>query len=160
MYDINILLFTVTNPCDRKKCEWLCLLSPSGPVCTCPNGQILDNGTCVEVPTPTLSPVCKSTQLLKYNDSRFKEFKVIYIHGYSHNDLCLCCVSAPSGTCTMLCLNGGTCVLNARKQPKCRCQPNYSGERCNLNQCRDYCQNGGTCTASPTGTRPQTHTRL
>uniref|UniRef100_A0A671RGZ8 Low-density lipoprotein receptor-related protein 1-like n=1 Tax=Sinocyclocheilus anshuiensis TaxID=1608454 RepID=A0A671RGZ8_9TELE len=99
----------MANPCDRKKCEWLCLLSPSGPVCMCPNGRILDNGTCVEVPTPTLGP------------------------------------------CNLLCLNGGTCVLNARKQPKCRCQPNYGGERCELNQCREYCQNGGTCTASPTG---------
>uniref|UniRef100_A0A673GPB8 EGF-like domain-containing protein n=1 Tax=Sinocyclocheilus rhinocerous TaxID=307959 RepID=A0A673GPB8_9TELE len=105
----------MANPCDRKKCEWLCLLSPSGPVCMCPNGRILDNGTCVEVPTPTLSPV------------------------------------SPSGTCNLLCLNGGTCVLNARKQPKCRCQPNYGGERCELNQCKEYCQNGGTCTASPTG---------
>uniref|UniRef100_A0A673G160 Low-density lipoprotein receptor-related protein 1-like n=1 Tax=Sinocyclocheilus rhinocerous TaxID=307959 RepID=A0A673G160_9TELE len=105
----------MANPCDRKKCEWLCLLSPSGPVCMCPNGRILDNGTCVEVPTPTLSPV------------------------------------SPSGPCNLLCLNGGTCVLNARKQPKCRCQPNYGGERCELNQCREYCQNGGTCTASPTG---------
>lgn len=47
----------VTNPCDRKKCEWLCLLSPSGPVCTCPNGKRLDNGTCVVVPSPTISPV-------------------------------------------------------------------------------------------------------
>uniref|UniRef100_A0A672MS31 LDL receptor related protein 1 n=1 Tax=Sinocyclocheilus grahami TaxID=75366 RepID=A0A672MS31_SINGR len=105
----------MANPCDRKKCEWLCLLSPSGPVCMCPNGRILDNGTCVEVPTPTLSPV------------------------------------SPSGPCNLLCLNGGTCVLNARKQPKCRCQPNYGGERCEQNQCREYCQNGGTCTASPTG---------
>uniref|UniRef100_A0A672MHR9 LDL receptor related protein 1 n=1 Tax=Sinocyclocheilus grahami TaxID=75366 RepID=A0A672MHR9_SINGR len=104
----------MANPCDRKKCEWLCLLSPSGPVCMCPNGRILDNGTCVEVPTPTLSPVC-------------------------------------DGPCNLLCLNGGTCVLNARKQPKCRCQPNYGGERCEQNQCREYCQNGGTCTASPTG---------
>lgn len=47
---------TVTNPCDRKKCEWLCLLSPSGPVCTCPNGKRLDNGTCVAVPSPTPPP--------------------------------------------------------------------------------------------------------
>ncbi|MEQ2184757.1 hypothetical protein GOODEAATRI_011384, partial [Goodea atripinnis] len=47
----------VNNPCDRKKCEWLCLLSPSGPVCICPNGRTLDNGTCVELPTPTLSPL-------------------------------------------------------------------------------------------------------
>uniref|UniRef100_A0A8C7TIE2 EGF-like domain-containing protein n=1 Tax=Oncorhynchus mykiss TaxID=8022 RepID=A0A8C7TIE2_ONCMY len=93
----------MTNPCDRKKCEWLCLLSPSGPVCTCPNGRTLDNGTCVD------------------------------------------------GTCNVQCLNGGSCFLNARKQPKCRCQPNFGGDKCEVDQCRDYCQNGGTCTASPTG---------
>lgn len=51
--------FLVNNPCDRKKCEWLCLLSPSGPVCTCPNGHTLNNGTCVETPAPTLSPICE-----------------------------------------------------------------------------------------------------
>uniref|UniRef100_A0A673BTW4 Low density lipoprotein receptor-related protein 1Aa n=1 Tax=Sphaeramia orbicularis TaxID=375764 RepID=A0A673BTW4_9TELE len=106
----------MTNPCDRKKCEWLCLLSPSGPVCTCPNGRTLDNGTCVELPTPTLSPI-----------------------------------SPPSGPCMVECMNGGSCFLNAHKQPKCRCQPNYGGERCEIDQCRDYCKNGGTCTPSPTG---------
>ncbi|XP_023272544.1 prolow-density lipoprotein receptor-related protein 1-like, partial [Seriola lalandi dorsalis] len=105
----------MTNPCDRKKCEWLCLLSPSGPVCTCPNGRTLDNGTCVELPTPTLSPI-----------------------------------SPPSGPCLVQCMNGGSCFLNAHKQPKCRCQPNYGGDRCEIDQCRDYCKNGGTCTPSPT----------
>lgn len=50
----------VTNPCDRKKCEWLCLLSPSGPVCTCPNNYVADNGTCLERPPPTQSPFCES----------------------------------------------------------------------------------------------------
>ncbi|KAG9328294.1 hypothetical protein JZ751_015364, partial [Albula glossodonta] len=107
----------MTNPCDRKKCEWLCLLNPSGPVCVCPNGRTLDNGTCVELPPPTVSPL-----------------------------------SPPSRTCSVQCLNGGSCFLNAHKQPKCRCQPNYSGERCEVDQCKYYCQNGGTCTASPTGT--------
>ncbi|KAK2516454.1 Lrp1 [Columba guinea] len=92
----------VTNPCDRKKCEWLCLLSPSGPVCTCPNGKRLDNGTCVVIPSPTISPV-------------------------------------------------GSCFLNARKQAKCRCQPRYNGDKCQIDQCWDYCQNGGTCAASPSG---------
>uniref|UniRef100_A0A670IUS4 LDL receptor related protein 1 n=1 Tax=Podarcis muralis TaxID=64176 RepID=A0A670IUS4_PODMU len=92
----------VTNPCDRKKCEWLCLLSPSGPVCTCPNGRRLDNGTSTD-------------------------------------------------TCDLVCLNGGSCFLNARKQPKCRCQPRYIGDKCQHDQCSDYCQNGGTCAASPSG---------
>lgn len=57
----------------------------------------------------------------------------------------------PSGPCLVQCLNGGTCFLNAHKQPKCRCQPNYGGDRCEIDQCRDYCKNGGTCTPSPTG---------
>ncbi|CAO2582037.1 Prolow-density lipoprotein receptor-related protein 1 [Lemmus lemmus] len=106
----------VTNPCDRKKCEWLCLLSPSGPVCTCPNGKRLDNGTCVPVPSPTPPP------------------------------------DAPRpGTCTLQCFNGGSCFLNARRQPKCRCQPRYTGDKCELDQCSEYCQNGGTCAASPSG---------
>uniref|UniRef100_A0A8C4HE85 EGF-like domain-containing protein n=1 Tax=Dicentrarchus labrax TaxID=13489 RepID=A0A8C4HE85_DICLA len=130
----------MTNPCDRKKCEWLCLLSPSGPVCTCPNGRTLDNGTCVELPTPTLSPL-----------------------------------SPPSGPCLVQCMNGGSCFLNAHKQPKCRCQPNYGGDRCEIDQCRDYChfwwpnnmthllmptydycKNGGNCTVSA-GNQPTCH---
>uniref|UniRef100_A0A673BUV4 Low density lipoprotein receptor-related protein 1Ab n=1 Tax=Sphaeramia orbicularis TaxID=375764 RepID=A0A673BUV4_9TELE len=95
----------LTNPCDRKKCGWLCLLSPSGPVCTCPNNYVANNGTCVERPS----------------------------------------------TCDIQCQNGGSCFLNARQVAKCRCQPSYTGERCEINQCRDYCKNGGTCTASHTG---------
>uniref|UniRef100_A0A3Q2Z7I5 EGF-like domain-containing protein n=1 Tax=Hippocampus comes TaxID=109280 RepID=A0A3Q2Z7I5_HIPCM len=106
----------VTNPCDRKKCEWLCLLSPSGPVCTCPNNYVANNGTCVERTGPTQSPF-----------------------------------SPPSGPCDIQCQNGGSCFLNARQMAKCRCQPSYIGERCEINQCRDYCKNGGTCTASNTG---------
>lgn len=57
----------------------------------------------------------------------------------------------PSGPCLVQCMNGGSCFLNAHKQPKCRCQPNYGGDRCEIDQCRDYCKNGGTCTPSPTG---------
>lgn len=54
-------------------------------------------------------------------------------------------------TCDLVCLNGGSCFLNARKQAKCRCQPRYNGEKCQINQCWDYCQNGGMCAASPSG---------
>lgn len=57
----------------------------------------------------------------------------------------------PSGPCTLQCMNGGSCFLNARKQPKCRCQPKYKGDRCEIDQCKDYCRNGGICTPSPTG---------
>lgn len=61
------------------------------------------------------------------------------------------CTAPPSGPCLVQCMNGGSCFLNAHKQPKCRCQPNYGGDRCEIDQCRDYCKNGGTCTPSPTG---------
>uniref|UniRef100_A0A669F8X1 LDL receptor related protein 1 n=1 Tax=Oreochromis niloticus TaxID=8128 RepID=A0A669F8X1_ORENI len=118
----------MTNPCDRKKCEWLCLLSPSGPVCTCPNGRTLDNGTCVEILSPT---------------------------------------APPSGPCLIQCMNGGSCFLNAHKQPKCRCHllcyiynarycssptcrclTGFTGPNCNLHTCENYCRNKGNCTVS------------
>lgn len=54
-------------------------------------------------------------------------------------------------TCDLQCLHGGSCFLNARKQAKCRCQPRYNGDKCQIDQCSDYCQNGGTCAASPSG---------
>lgn len=57
----------------------------------------------------------------------------------------------PSGPCDIQCQNGGSCFLNAHQVAKCRCQPSYTGERCEINQCRDYCKNGGTCAASHTG---------
>ncbi|CDQ88247.1 unnamed protein product [Oncorhynchus mykiss] len=41
--------------------------------------------------------------------------------------------------------------LNTRQQAKCQCQPSFTGERCEVNQCRDYCKNGGACTASVIG---------
>ncbi|XP_063064253.1 low-density lipoprotein receptor-related protein 1 isoform X3 [Engraulis encrasicolus] len=103
----------MTNPCDKKKCEWLCLLSPTGPVCICPNNHVQDNGTCVEVPPTTPQP--------------------------------------GPGTCTLQCLNGGSCFLNPNSQPKCRCQTSYRGERCEINTCIGYCKNGGTCSPSPSG---------
>lgn len=63
-----------------------------------------------------------------------------------------CPLLVPStDTCDLVCLNGGSCFLNARKQPKCRCQPRYNGDRCQSDQCADYCQNGGTCAASNSG---------
>lgn len=140
----------MTNPCDRKKCEWLCLLSPSGPVCTCPNGRTLDNGTCVELPTPTLSPICEYTHTLSHTNHTHTH-KHTHIDAGCLNNSCHKSLAPPSGPCLVQCMNGGSCFLNAHKQPKCRCQPNYGGDRCEIDQCRDYCKNGGTCTPSPTG---------
>lgn len=63
------MCISVANPCDRKKCEWLCLLSPSGPVCTCPNDRVADNGTCVELSPATQSPVSKCRLCSHYSST-------------------------------------------------------------------------------------------
>lgn len=138
----------VTNPCDRKKCEWLCLLSPSGPVCTCPNNYMADNGTCVERPTPTQSPFCESAHCISaHTIMKSDAARGTLVSLWSPSPS----AAPPSGPCDLQCLHGGSCFLNARQVAKCRCQPSYTGERCEINQCRDYCKNGGTCTASHTG---------
>lgn len=51
----------------------------------------------------------------------------------------------------MTCENGGRCVINEKGDPRCFCWPSYSGERCEMNHCSNYCQNGGTCVASVLG---------
>uniref|UniRef100_A0A8C0GKY3 EGF-like domain-containing protein n=1 Tax=Chelonoidis abingdonii TaxID=106734 RepID=A0A8C0GKY3_CHEAB len=169
----------VTNPCDRKKCEWLCLLSPSGPVCTCPNGKRLDNGTCVVIPSPTVSPVgtwCRPPgegEKLQQGSPHSHcpghcstQSCVPTGHGTSPSAGSLSSVPAllipllrspvpTSDTCDLICLNGGSCFLNARKQPKCRCQPRYNGEKCQLDQCQcfDYCENEGVCQLAADGAK-------
>lgn len=90
-----------------------------------------------------------STWVVLHSDSLYK---VTVHHGIPPS------AAPPSGPCDIQCQNGGSCFLNARQVAKCRCQPSYTGERCEINQCRDYCKNGGTCTASHTGKNTTTHT--
>ncbi|KTF89246.1 hypothetical protein cypCar_00008864, partial [Cyprinus carpio] len=51
--------------------------------------------------------------------------------------------------CQPACENGGRCMANEKGDWRCYCWPNFSGERCEVNHCTDYCLNGGTCTGSP-----------
>ncbi|CAB1328018.1 unnamed protein product [Coregonus sp. 'balchen'] len=50
--------------------------------------------------------------------------------------------------CRPACDNGGRCITNEKGELRCYCWPNFSGERCEVNHCKDYCQNGGTCSGS------------
>uniref|UniRef100_A0A667YNG9 LDL receptor related protein 1 n=1 Tax=Myripristis murdjan TaxID=586833 RepID=A0A667YNG9_9TELE len=163
----------MTNPCDRKKCEWLCLLSPSGPVCTCPNNYVADNGTCVERPVPTQSPFCKSASMPTHSHKTGA--------GSSHVPLCIAvclriivllsnlnclpgsptcrCLQGFTGpncnrhTCQDYCVNGGNCSVSAGNQPTCSCPPEYQGDQCQYSKCEDFCQNGGTCLQTSNGTK-------
>uniref|UniRef100_A0A8C5HU04 EGF-like domain-containing protein n=1 Tax=Gouania willdenowi TaxID=441366 RepID=A0A8C5HU04_GOUWI len=47
--------------------------------------------------------------------------------------------------------NGGRCLTNEKGDWRCYCWPDFSGERCEVNHCTDYCLNGGTCMGSPLG---------
>uniref|UniRef100_A0A4W6FD01 LDL receptor related protein 1 n=1 Tax=Lates calcarifer TaxID=8187 RepID=A0A4W6FD01_LATCA len=160
----------MTNPCDRKKCEWLCLLSPSGPVCTCPNGRTLDNGTCVELPTPTVSPICEAEvwfcgpplcicwpSNLTHSFSSFPSFFILSCVCPSTGSPTCRCLTGFTGpncnlnTCKDYCKNGGNCTVSAGNQPTCRCPPDFLGDQCQYRSCEGHCLNKGTCLQSENG---------
>uniref|UniRef100_A0A673JVW3 Low-density lipoprotein receptor-related protein 1-like n=1 Tax=Sinocyclocheilus rhinocerous TaxID=307959 RepID=A0A673JVW3_9TELE len=136
----------MTNPCDRKKCEWLCLLSPSGPVCTCPNDHIPDNGTCTEVPPATQSPFTPTCNVQCQNGGS------CFLNAWNQPK-CRCPTSYSGERCEInqcrdYCQNGGTCSPSRTGAPTCRCQTGFTGPKCNLHVCNNYCQNGGNCTVN------------
>lgn len=53
--------------------------------------------------------------------------------------------------CRPPCENGGRCLVNEKGEWRCYCWPDFSGERCEVNHCAEYCLNGGTCIGSPLG---------
>uniref|UniRef100_A0A8C1QPA2 Low density lipoprotein receptor-related protein 1Ab n=1 Tax=Cyprinus carpio TaxID=7962 RepID=A0A8C1QPA2_CYPCA len=139
----------MNNPCDRKKCEWLCLLSPSGPVCTCPNDHIPDNGTCTEVAWSSLTfffllaPTC---------NVQCQNGGSCFVNAWNQPK-CRCPTSYSGERCEInqckdYCQNGGTCSPSRTGAPTCRCQTGFTGPKCNLHVCNNYCQNGGNCTVN------------
>ncbi|ETE71786.1 Low-density lipoprotein receptor-related protein 1, partial [Ophiophagus hannah] len=150
----------VTNPCDRKKCEWLCLLNPSGSVCTCPNGRRLDNGICVLVPSPTVSPAAVSSMHASSPSAGAS-------HVTSGTSASMTSVPAIARTealvqllylcnkpvCMDYCLNNGSCTVNQGNQPNCRCPDSYVGDKCQFRLCSNYCENNGVCHLTASGTQ-------
>ncbi|KAG8452515.1 hypothetical protein GDO86_004341 [Hymenochirus boettgeri] len=137
----------VTNPCDRKKCEWLCLLSPSGSVCTCPNGRRLDNGTCMPIPSPTISPDAstpESCNLECLNGGK------CFLNARKQPK-CRCSSSYDGERCEIhqcrdFCKNGGICAPSLTGVPTCRCPTGFTGPQCLQEVCTPgYCQNNATC---------------
>lgn len=59
--------------------------------------------------------------------------------------------------CHPPCENGGRCLANEKGEWRCYCWPDFSGERCEVNHCTDYCLNGGTCVGSPLGKSTSLH---
>ncbi|KAJ8707713.1 hypothetical protein PYW07_011390 [Mythimna separata] len=58
---------------------------------------------------------------------------------------CLISKSAsPVSICQYYCFQG-ECSVSAEGRPTCSCKAGYSGERCEVNACHDYCLHGGVC---------------
>ncbi|KAJ8706931.1 hypothetical protein PYW08_011065 [Mythimna loreyi] len=49
-----------------------------------------------------------------------------------------------ASVCRNYCFQG-ECSVSAEGHPTCSCKPGYSGERCEVNACLDYCLHGGVC---------------
>uniref|UniRef100_A0A3B3DQV2 EGF-like domain-containing protein n=1 Tax=Oryzias melastigma TaxID=30732 RepID=A0A3B3DQV2_ORYME len=137
------------NPCDKKKCEWLCLLSPSGPVCTCPNNFVADNGTCVERVGPTQSPLSPPSGPCNVH---CQNGGTCFLNAHQVAK-CRCQPSYAGERCEVnqcrdYCRNGGTCTASHTGAPTCRCPKGFTGPNCNLHTCQDYCLNGGNCSVN------------
>ncbi len=143
------VLYSVTNPCVRMTCDFMCLLNPTGASCTCPEGKTLVNGSCIDPIVSGLKPhftvgLLTFFMVLGVQKNMKIQWK-IYIYSVNLFQYC------KGDLCRPACENGGHCMVNEKGDWRCYCWPNFSGERCEVNHCTDYCLNGGTCTGSPLG---------
>ncbi|XP_077129136.1 low-density lipoprotein receptor-related protein 1B isoform X2 [Ranitomeya variabilis] len=134
------------NPCLDLKCDFICLLNPTGATCGCPEGKVLINGSCSD--QNYADDLCKLTC---ENGGRC-------IINEKGNLRCHCWPSFSGERCEMnhcsnYCLNGGTCTASALGKPTCNCALGYTGPNCGKKVCDNICQNGGTCSVSP-GNQP------
>ncbi|KAJ8718120.1 hypothetical protein PYW07_006050 [Mythimna separata] len=54
--------------------------------------------------------------------------------------------------CQYYCFQG-ECGVSAEGRPTCSCKAGYSGERCEVNACHDYCLHGGVCSLNVSNKR-------
>uniref|UniRef100_A0A7M4EIV0 Low-density lipoprotein receptor-related protein 1B n=1 Tax=Crocodylus porosus TaxID=8502 RepID=A0A7M4EIV0_CROPO len=134
------------NPCLELTCEFLCLLSPSGATCSCPEGKSLINGTCTD-PNDTCKLMCENGGRCIINEKG--------------DPRCHCWPSysgerCETNHCYNYCQNGGTCVASVLGRPTCSCALGFTGPNCNQTVCDHFCQNGGTCSFTA-GNQPYCH---
>lgn len=145
-------------------CDFMCLLNPTGATCTCPEGKVLVNGTCSDVNISgrtAFTSLCDvtvclnglgKTNPLTWQLQSVKTVVLFFFEDTAPCDLECCGLFCGEGElCRPPCENGGRCLANEKGDWRCYCWPDFSGERCEVNHCTDYCLNGGTCVGSPLG---------
>uniref|UniRef100_A0A672NBG1 Low-density lipoprotein receptor-related protein 1B-like n=1 Tax=Sinocyclocheilus grahami TaxID=75366 RepID=A0A672NBG1_SINGR len=141
------LSLSVSNPCAKMNCAFLCLLNPSGARCVCPEGKILLNRTCTDTNiSGTSVKTCSNGGRCITNERG--ESRCFCWPNYSGER---CEISH----CKDFCLNGGTCTGSPLGKPTCRCALGFTGPLCEKRVCDSYCLNGGTCEVT-LGNQPPT----
>uniref|UniRef100_A0A3B3RJF0 EGF-like domain-containing protein n=1 Tax=Paramormyrops kingsleyae TaxID=1676925 RepID=A0A3B3RJF0_9TELE len=138
----------VRNPCEWRRCEYLCLLSPTGPVCTCPNGHTLDNEACV-ASSPTItppSPPAGPCSLQCWNGGS------CFLNAHK-KPKCHCLASYRGERCEIdqcqnYCQNGGMCTTSHTGVPTCHCLVGFTGPTCETHTCQGYCLSRGSCSVT------------
>ncbi|XP_069472627.1 low-density lipoprotein receptor-related protein 1B isoform X1 [Ambystoma mexicanum] len=134
------------NPCRDMKCEFICLLNPSGAKCACPEGKTLINESCSD--SSLTDDSCKLT-CENGGRCRMNENGVYRCHCWPSFSGERCEINH----CSNYCRNGGTCIASALGRPTCRCAVGFTGPNCSKKVCEHVCQNGGTCSVT-TGNQP------
>lgn len=94
---------------------------------------------------------CSSVQTIPWHTLKGQTYWVWMYSVCCSVSVSFCSAIAKGELCRPACENGGRCVANEKGDWRCYCWPDFSGERCEINHCTDYCLNGGTCTGSPLG---------
>lgn len=82
---------------------------------------------------------------------------IVCMDNESPNDQYLTTPSLPGTTHSLLdschnyCINGGSCAKTTLGVPVCHCQPNFTGNRCEIETCHNFCLNNGVCNISHLG---------
>jgi hypothetical protein len=50
--------------------------------------------------------------------------------------------------CLNFCFHDAECIVTTLNKPVCHCQQNFTGTRCQVDVCHNYCLNNGICSAS------------
>ncbi|XP_078324156.1 prolow-density lipoprotein receptor-related protein 1-like isoform X2 [Crassostrea virginica] len=131
--------------CAKRQCSHLCLLTPEGAVCACPDGwDLIDHRICKD-PRKSATAIPKSTTQMppKVSPAGVVPWIPLMTNRSQSVPRSTSTQSPPLGTssaapdssCNFLCMNGGTCTYSQEQNREyCICQTGYTGMYCNTEE--------------------------